>query len=70
GAGAVVVIGAALFVANLAAGVIEFDPARLKDAPRDKTMLLILDDSAQDARITRTAWSPFARVDVVETNDP
>jgi spermidine synthase len=70
GVGAVVVIGAALFVANLAAGVIEFDPARLKDAPRDKTMLLILDDSAQDARITRTAWSPFARVDVVETNDP
>ncbi len=70
GAGAVVGIGAVLFAANLAAGLVEFDPDRLSDASRDKTMLLMLDDPAQDARITRTAWSPFARVDVVETNDP
>lgn len=70
GAAGVMALGVALFVANLAADVVEFDPDRISDAPRDKTMLLILDDPAQDARITRTAWSPFARVDVVETNDP
>mgnify|MGYP000114954797 CR=1 FL=1 len=69
GAGVACVAGLALLVINLAWSSVDFDPARLKDAPRDKTMLTILNDPAQDARIVRTAWSPLARVDVVETND-
>jgi hypothetical protein len=71
--GAAVLAGGAgivLLVANLISGVVDFDPDHLRSAPRDKTMLLILDDPTQDARIVRTAWSPFARVDVVETRDP
>ncbi len=62
--------GIALLVGNVIGGIVDFDPDHLSSAPRDKTMLLILDDPAQDARIVRTAWSPFARVDVVETSDP
>lgn len=62
----------ALFAANLAAGWFDYNPRRirLRDAPRDKTMLFILNDPAQGAQIVRTAHSPFARVDVVQTNDP
>jgi spermidine synthase len=63
-------IGIALFAANLATGVINFHPAWLSSVPRDKTMLQVLDDPAQQARIVYTAWSPFSQVDVVETNDP
>jgi predicted membrane-bound spermidine synthase len=55
---------------NVTRGVFDFDAARLADAPRDKTMLAILGDRAQQARIVNTLWSPFARVDVVETADP
>jgi len=71
-AGAAAAVGAAglaLLATQLATGVVDFDPARLEDVTRDKTMLQILNDPAQDARIVRTAWSPFARVDVVETRD-
>jgi hypothetical protein len=63
-------IGIILFGVNLLTGVVDFDPDRLHSAPRDKTMLQILDDPSQDARIVQTAWSPFARVDVVEAGDP
>ena len=62
--------GFVLLIANLVTGVIDFHPDRLGDAPRDKTMLMILDDPTQGAHIVRTQWSPFAQVDVVETNDP
>lgn len=63
-------IGIILLATNLVTGIVDFDPSHLKSAPRDKTMLQILDDPSQDARIVRTAWSPFSRVDVVETSDP
>ena len=55
---------------NLRSGWLDFAPERLVNPPRDKTMLTILTDPAQQAHITQTLWSPFARVDVVETNDP
>ncbi len=69
-AGFVCIAGLVLFVVNLASGIINFDPAALSSVTRDKTMLQILDDPAQDAEIVYTAWSPFAQVDVVETSDP
>lgn len=69
-AGTACAVGLGLLGINLAWGTIDFDPSRLKDAPRDKTMLSILNDPTQEARIIKTAWSPFARVDVVEANDP
>ncbi len=62
--------GALLLVVNLVSGAVDFNPQALTGAPRDKTMIAILQDPAQDARIDYTAWSPFARVDVLETNDP
>ena len=70
GAAMIGAAGVILLIANLVTGVVDFHPDRLNDAPRDKTMLMILDDPTQGARIVRTQWSPFAQVDVVETNDP
>jgi predicted membrane-bound spermidine synthase len=55
---------------NLSSGTLEFSPAHLASASRDKTMINVLLDPSQAARIVYTAWDPFARVDVVETNDP
>ncbi|MBN1681400.1 MAG: hypothetical protein JW966_14050 [Anaerolineae bacterium] len=46
-----------------------YDLHDLKNAPPDKTMVHMLNDPAQDATVIQTAWSPFAQVDVVETND-
>jgi spermidine synthase len=63
-------LGLALLVVNLATGAVDFHPATLTGAPRDKTMIAILQDPTQGGRIDYTAWSPFSRVDVVETNDP
>ncbi len=63
-------IGLALLAANLAIGAADYHPELQADAPRDKTMLAVLADPRQGAHITSTEWSPFARVDVVETNDP
>ncbi len=62
-------LGAALFVANLFTGIIDYNPLSITGAPRDKTMIYILQDKAQEGRIIYTGWSPFARVDVVQTND-
>ena len=59
--------GIVLFGANLTTGIIDFHPDWLNNVTRDKTMLQILNDPAQDAEIVHTAWSPFAQVDVVET---
>ncbi len=55
---------------NLTTGWFDFDPRRLTNPPRDKTMLAMLSDPAQAAVLERTLWSPFARVDVVATADP
>ncbi|MCC6802258.1 MAG: hypothetical protein IT319_05190, partial [Anaerolineae bacterium] len=68
-AGVSLVLGVGLLVANLATDVVDFDPLALTGVPRDKTMIQILQDRAQLGSITYTGWSPFARVDVVETGD-
>ncbi len=56
-----------LLIVNLAAGVVDYDPKRLKAFPPDKTMLSVL--KGPTAKITETRWGPFARLDVVETSD-
>lgn len=56
--------------ANLITGIVGYHPRQLRNVPRDKTMVQVLNDSTQDAQIIYSRWSPFARVDVVETNDP
>ncbi len=61
---------AALTLVNRAAGVIAFDPHRVAVPPPDKTMLHILNNPAQNARVVATQWGPFAQVDVVATDDP
>lgn len=61
-------LGIILLGANLLTGVIDIDPLKLTGVPRDKTMIYILQDPSQSARIIDTVWSPFARVDVVQTN--
>lgn len=68
--GVVGLIALVLVLLNLTTGWADFDPRRLLDPPRDKTMLAILNDPAQTATLERTLWSPFARVDVVTTADP
>ena len=57
----------ALLVANAWGDWLTFSPGDLQDAPPDKTMMSVLQDP--DARIVDTQWSPFARLDVVETDD-
>lgn len=59
-----------LLALNLLSSPIAFYPDRLTGAPPDKTMISLLHDPSQSARIVYTAWDPFARVDVVETEDP
>lgn len=63
------VLAALLLVANLVTDVIDFDPLQLTGVPRDKTMIYILQDRQQQGSIMETIWSPFARVDVVQTGD-
>lgn len=67
---AVVVLSSGAWVTNLTGSWLEFAPQRVTNPPRDKTMLAVLTDPTQGAHIARTLWHPFARVDVVETNDP
>ncbi len=64
GAAALLVI---VLIANLVTGLIDYSPSRLKSSPPDKTMVTVLKDP--DAHITETRWGPFARLDVVETDD-
>ena len=64
------VFSGGLLVLNVFLAPIDFSPTRLISAPRDKTMINVLHDATQSARIVYTAWDPFARVDVVETKDP
>ena len=56
-----------LLIVNLAAGLVDYEPKRLKAFPPDKTMLSVLQDPT--AKITETRWGPFARLDVVEMSD-
>jgi predicted membrane-bound spermidine synthase len=70
GAFLALVFSASLLGVNLSTGWIDYSPERLADAPRDKTMIAVLNDPSQDTRLVYTAGGPFARVDVVETEDP
>jgi spermidine synthase len=45
-------------------------PSGLASAPPDKVMFHVLSDPAQNARLVDSAWSAFARVDLVATSDP
>lgn len=66
----VLLVSIGLLVINLRADRINLSPTRLARAPRDKTMMLLLNNPSQSARVVRTVWDPFARVDLVETGDP
>jgi hypothetical protein len=66
-AAAITVLLAAALIVNLAAGIVDYAPRRLKAFPPDKTMLFVLQDPS--AKVTETRWGPFARLDVVETSD-
>ncbi|HML20650.1 MAG TPA: hypothetical protein PKD09_03310 [Aggregatilinea sp.] len=65
-AGAAAVL-AVLLALNAWGNWLAFSPADLDDTPPDKTMMTVLQDP--DARLVETQWSPFARLDVVETSD-
>ncbi len=56
-----------LLLVNQIAGLIEFSPVALENAPPDKTMLRVLHDP--EAVLMETRWDPFARVDMVAISD-
>jgi predicted membrane-bound spermidine synthase len=60
----------AVTLVNHSEGFIAFDPAELANAPPDKTMVHVLNDSRQGAEIMETRWGSFAQIDVVKLNDP
>ncbi len=73
----VTVAALALLVLNLAGlGVqvtrapLGIDYATLRNAPPDKTIVNILRDPSQHARVLDSRWDAYARTDVVATADP
>lgn len=58
---------AALLLAQRTGGLLTLDMAGIRSAAPDKTLVRVLQDPSQQARIVETVWSPFARLDVVET---
>ncbi|MGH2346505.1 MAG: hypothetical protein ACRDG4_14855, partial [Chloroflexota bacterium] len=56
--------------AQAARGPLALDYAAMRNAPPDKTIVPILRDRTQGARVIDTRWDAFARTDVVATNDP
>ena len=56
-------------VVQLVAGPLAIDYARLVGAPPDKTIVPVLRDASQHARVIDTRWDAFARTDVVATTD-
>lgn len=66
-AGVVAALIAVLLI-NRAAGIVVFSPAALADAPPDKTMITMLREPG--VQLLETRWNAFARVDMVETDDP
>jgi SAM-dependent methyltransferase len=55
------------FLVNRLTALADFTPASLSDAPPDKTMMHVLQDSR--AMLIETRWDAFARIDVVTTAD-
>jgi len=68
--GIIPLLALGLLLWNRSAGLIQFSPLEVRDSSPDKTMLRILQDPANKARLVETRWTPFSRVDLVETNDP
>jgi SAM-dependent methyltransferase len=68
--GIIPLLALGLLLWNRSAGLIEFSPLEVRDASPDKTMLRVLQDPTSEARLVESRWTPFSRVDLVETNDP
>ena len=61
GAGLALLLSGGALALNLGTGQLDFSPARLTSASRDKTMINVLLDPVQAAQIVYTGWDPFAR---------
>lgn len=59
-----------LSLVNAITGFANYNPLHISQAPPDKTLIQVLQDSAMQARVVYSTWNPFARIDVVETADP
>ena len=57
-------------VLNLVTHFADLPITAYSDAPADKTMFQVLADRSQGARLIDSAWSSFARVDLVTTSNP
>ena len=57
-------------VVQVVGAPLTIDFARMADAPPDKTIVPVLRDASQHARVIDTRWDAFARTDVVATADP
>ena len=68
--GVVLLLAAGLLVAQAGWNFLTIQPASIENAPPDKTMMRILQDTSQQAHVEDTVWGPFARLDVVDTRDP
>lgn len=55
---------------QLATSLFGIDYRAMVNAPPDKTIVPVLRDRSQHARIIATRWDAFARTDVVATSDP
>jgi predicted membrane-bound spermidine synthase len=64
------ILALGLLLWNHSADFIDYSPTDVVDAPPDKTMIQTLEDPTSNAKIVETRWTSFARVDLVETNDP
>ena len=68
---AIVLVGLiGLSLVNAITGLANYNPLHISQAPPDKTLIQVLQDSAMQARVVYSTWNPFARIDVVETSDP
>jgi spermidine synthase len=61
-----VVLILALFLSSRT-GLIAFNPGEIQNAPPDKTLIHMLQSG--DATLLETRWDPFARLDMVTTDD-
>lgn len=59
-----------LTMVNQTIGFATYQPYVLVDAPRDKTMVHVLQNAPQQTEILATRWSAFAQIDVVDIDDP
>jgi precorrin-6B methylase 2 len=55
---------------NLASGIFDLPTAFLTSIPPDKTMFTLLADPTSGSKLLSSAWSSFARVDLLSSSDP